>query len=144
MRSRCRPGRPSIPWIRRWAECTTASWRPNYRQPREWFSFEQAWSSLSPGGKKLTRDGPCNRCGPDDVLQHPPFALAQRPALHDAHHIAFLRLAMLVVRHEFGPFGHSPLIDGMRHTSSDFHHDGLLHFCAGHDADFLLAVSRLL
>src|SRR5438552_16000946 len=108
-----------------------AAWRLNCRPPRGWFSFERAWRLNSYRGS------------PEDLFEAPAFVFTRRTALDDSDHIALMRLAVLIVRHEIRALGDNPFVDRMRYPPAHFDHDGLLHLRAGHDADFFRPVPGL-
>jgi len=55
-----------------------------------------------------------------------------------------MRVSMLIVSHELRALRDDSFINGMLNAPMHFHDNGFLHLRAGHDADLLLVVPRVL
>src|SRR5689334_8588176 len=62
----------------------------------------------------------------------PVLGLRQRARLDDAHHVAFLALAVFVVRVHFGRTAHDLAVQRMLHLALEQDGDRLLHLVADH------------
>src|SRR5690606_35790021 len=74
----------------------------------------------------------------DHFHQAPTLRLAHRARLHDAHGVALMGLAVLIMRHELAGGLHELPVFGVLHAALHHHRDALVHLLAGDDADPLL------
>src|SRR5689334_2261443 len=82
--------------------------------------------------------------GPDDPGDHPPLALAQRPALDDRDAVAYLRGVVFVMRHELRRPALALAVQPVPYLPLDRNDAGLLHLVADDDAFFFRLFSHLL
>src|SRR5262249_21364272 len=68
----------------------------------------------------------------------PALQPAHRAALHNGHHIAHVRRALLVVRVELLALGDDSLVNRMRHPARHFDNDGLRHLVRHYVADLVI------
>src|ERR1700722_15501971 len=103
--------------------------------------------NLPPGLARSYYDGPSEQEPPArwfinillGLLNHldkaPTLGLAQRPAFHDLHHIAYPALILLVMGVEAGRLLHELPVDRVLHLPFDSDGDGLGHFVALYNTD---------